>query len=175
MYWKYVWKYFLIFIIKKVNYWSAVSDMSKLFFSKFVMFQKCLWCFHLHSKINTWGVACVTPFGLPQFLTFIYSFRPKALLKCYILTERSVTHFRRIWDWYFKCIFWLPKSIKLYILNIRDEAELESLNCLKARKFSRFWHQLVSDRLVTLSTPEHVIKLGVCVMSFKSQVQNLYI
>lgn len=110
-----------------------------------------------------------------QFLTFIYSFRPKALLKCYILTERSVTHFRRIWDWYFKCIFWLPKSIKLYILNIRDEAELESLNCLKARKFSRFWHQLVSDRLVTLSTPEHVIKLGVCVMSFKSQVQNLYI
>lgn len=124
---------------------------------------------------HTWGVACATPFGFPQVLTFIYSFRPKALPKCWILPERHVIHFRRIWGWYFKCAFWLPKIIKLYVLNIRDGAELESVNCLKAHDFSRFWHHLVSDRLVTLSSPENVSKLGVCVRPFKSQVLNLYI
>lgn len=48
--WKYVWKYFLIFTIKKSNYWSSACDMSKLFFSKFVAFPECLCGFHLHWK-----------------------------------------------------------------------------------------------------------------------------
>lgn len=103
----------------------------------------------------------VSPFGLPQSPTFTYSFRPKAFLRC-SNTERLL-YFSRIWSWYFKCVFWLLKGIKLYVLNIRDGAELESLNCLKVQDLSRLIP--VSNRSVP-PTPDVCI-LGFCLRSYK--------
>lgn len=151
------------------------------YFSKIDTFSKCFWGFSSSFKGDQ---QIITHEELPVLLPsdclssshlYIHSGPKNPSKMLYILPERHVTHFRRIWGWYFKCVFWLLKSIKLYVLNIRDGAELESLNCLKAHDFSRFWHQLVSDRLVTLSSPEDVSKPGVCVRSFKIQVLNLYI
>lgn len=95
----------------------------------------------------TWRVARVSPFGLPESLTFVYSFRPKTFLKC-LYKERHSNTTAGFKGWYFKCVFWLLKGIKLNILNIRDGVEFESLNCLGVQDYSRLTS--VSDRLVTL-------------------------
>lgn len=101
----------------------------------------------------------VSPFGLPQSPTF----RPKAFLRC-SNAERPLSYFTKIWSWYFKCVFWLLKGMKLYALNIRDGAELESLNCLKVRDLSRLTP--VSNKSVP-PTPEDVCILGFCLRSYK--------
>lgn len=86
-------EYFLIFIIKKLNYWSLTCDMSKFFFQICPISKMFLRFFIFVQRrsgdYHTWGVACVTPFGLPQFLTFKYSFRPKKTSKMLYITRET--------------------------------------------------------------------------------------